>query len=249
MDLQLTGKNAIVTGGSLGIGAAIAIALAREGCNVALNYRKHDTEAKEVIHAIEKLGRRGLAVKADVASFADAQNMVQQVVKEFGRLDILICNAGINWDGVIWNMTEEQWDKVINVNLKGYFNYNKAAAMVFKEQKGGKIVNISSINGLRGKFGQTNYAASKGGEIAMSKSLARELGKFNVNVNVVAPGMVMTDMAKSIPPEFLNKATDETVLGRIATPEECADVVVFLCSDRSRHVTGEVIKVDGGQYI
>ncbi|OHB74661.1 MAG: beta-ketoacyl-ACP reductase [Planctomycetes bacterium RBG_16_59_8] len=247
--MQLTGKNAIVTGGSIGIGAAIALALAREGCNVALNYRKHDTEAKDVVHAIEKLGRRGLAVKADVSSFNDAQNMVQQVVKEFGRLDILVCNAGINWDGVIWNMSEEQWDKVINVNLKGYFNYNKAAAMVFKDQKGGKIVNISSINGLRGKFGQTNYAASKGGEIAMSKSLARELGKFNVNVNVVAPGMVMTDMARSIPPEFLNKATDETVLGRIATPEECADVVVFLCSDRSRHVTGEVIKVDGGQYI
>ena len=113
----------------------------------------------------------------------------------------------------------------------------------------GTIVNVSSINGLRGKFGQTNYSASKGGEIAMSKALARELGRFNVNVNVVAPGMVMTDMAKSIPPEFLNKAVDETVLGRIATPEDCANVVLFLCSDMARHVTGEVIKVDGGQYI
>jgi 3-oxoacyl-[acyl-carrier protein] reductase len=146
-------------------------------------------------------------------------------------------------------MTEEQWDTVINVNLKGYFNYNKAAALVFKDQKGGKIVNISSINGMRGKFAQTNYAASKGGEIAMSKSLARELGKFNVNVNVVAPGMVMTEMAHAIPPEFLTKAMDETAVGRFATPEECADVVVFLCSDRARHITGEVIKVDGGQYM
>jgi 3-oxoacyl-[acyl-carrier protein] reductase len=221
MDLGLEGKSAIVTGGSMGIGSALALALAREGCDVAINYRRHDQESMEIIKRI----------------------------REFGRLDIMVCNAGINWDGVIWKMTEEQWDRVITVNLKGYFNYNKAAALVFKEQKSGKIVNISSINGLRGKFGQTNYAASKGGEIAMSKSLARELGKFNVNVNVVAPGMVMTDMASQIPTEFLNKAVDETVLGRIARPEDCADLVTFLCSDRARHITGEVIKVDGGQYI
>ncbi len=249
MDLGLENKSAIVTGGSLGIGTAIALELAKEGCNVAINYRRHDAEAKEVVSKIEEMGRKGLAVKADVASYNDAQNMINTVVKEFGRLDIMVCNAGINWDGVIWKMSEEQWDTVINVNLKGYFNYNKAAAAVFKNQRSGKIVNISSINGLRGKFGQVNYSASKGGEIAMSKSLARELGKFNVNVNVVAPGMVMTEMARKIPPEFLNKAVDETVLGRIASPEECADVVVFLCSDRSRHITGEVIQVDGGQYI
>jgi len=249
MDLGLEGKNAIVTGGSLGIGTAIALVLAEEGCNVAINYRRHDTEAKELVEKVEAMGRKGLAIKADVSSYDDAQNMVETVISEFGGLDIMVCNAGINWDGVIWKMTEEQWDTVINVNLKGYFNYNKAAAIVFKDQKGGKIVNISSINGLRGKFAQTNYAASKGGEIAMSKSLARELGKFNVNVNVVAPGMVMTDMAHSIPQEFLVAAMDETVVGRFATPEECANVVAFLCSDRSRHVTGEVIKVDGGQYM
>jgi 3-oxoacyl-[acyl-carrier protein] reductase len=249
MDLKLEGKNAIVTGGSVGIGSAIALTLAREGCNVAINYRRHDAEAKEVIEQIGRMNREGLAVKADVSSYDDAQNMVQTVVAEFGRLDIMVCNAGINWDGVIWKMSEEQWDTVINVNLKGYFNYNKAAAIAFKDQKGGKIVNISSINGMRGKFAQVNYSASKGGEIAMSKSLARELGKFNVNVNVVAPGMVMTEMAHGIPPEFLTKAMDETALGRFATPEECADVVAFLCSDRSRHITGEVIKVDGGQYM
>jgi len=194
MDLGLEGKNAIVTGGSLGIGAAIALVLAEEGCNIAINYRRHDTEAKAVAAKAEAMGRKGLAIKADVASYDDAQKMVQTVIEEFGRLDIMVCNAGINWDGVIWKMSEEQWDTVINVNLKGYFNYNKAAAAVFKDQKSGKIVNISSINGLRGKFAQSNYAASKGGEIAMSKSLAKELGKFNVNVNVVAPGMVMTDM-------------------------------------------------------
>ena len=249
MDLGLEGKKAIVTGGSLGIGTAVALALAREGCDVAINYRRHDEEAKEVVRKVEQMGRRGLAVKADVASFADAENMVRTVVDELGGLDILICNAGINWDGVIWKMTEKQWDTVINVNLKGYFNYNRAAAMVFKDQKGGKIVNISSINGMRGRFAQANYAASKGGEIALSKTLAKELGKFNVNVNVVAPGLIWTDMAKNMPPEARNNSQNETALGRLGTPEECADVVVFLCSDRARHVTGEVIKVDGGQYI
>ena len=249
MDLGLEGKNAIVTGGSLGIGTAIALVLAEEGCNIAINYRRHDTEAKAVAAKAEAMGRKGLAIKADVASYDDAQKMVQTVIEEFGRLDIMVCNAGINWDGVIWKMSEEQWDTVINVNLKGYFNYNKAAAAVFKDQKSGKIVNISSINGLRGKFAQSNYAASKGGEIAMSKSLAKELGKFNVNVNVVAPGMVMTDMAYNIPQEFLAAAMDETVVGRFATPEECANVVAFLCSDKARHITGEVIKVDGGQYM
>ncbi|MGD2135333.1 MAG: 3-oxoacyl-ACP reductase family protein [Gemmatimonadales bacterium] len=249
MDLGLEGRNAIVTGGSVGIGSAIALTLAREGCNVAINYRRHDAEAKAIVSQIEAMGRKGLAVQADVASYDDAQAMVRTVCETFGGLDIMVCNAGINWDGVIWKMSEEQFDTVIAVNLKGYFNYNKAAAGVFKDQKGGKIVNISSINGIRGKFAQTNYAASKGGEIAMSKSLARELGKFNVNVNVVAPGMVMTEMAENIPPEFLTKAMDETAVGRFATPQECADVVAFLCSDRARHITGEVIKVDGGQYM
>jgi 3-oxoacyl-[acyl-carrier protein] reductase len=249
VNLGLKGKGTIVTGGSLGIGAAIAIELGREGANVAVNYRRHDTEAKQVVAEIEKLGSKGLAVKADVSSYNDAIKMVQQVQEQFGRLDILVCNAGITWDGVIWKMSEEQWDTVIGVNLKGYFNYNKAAALVFKDQKYGKIVNVSSINGLRGKFAQSNYAASKGGEIAMSKSLARELGAFNVNVNVVAPGMVLTDMMDNLAPEFKNKAMAETVVGRFATPEDCAHLVAFLCSDLSRHITGEVIKIDGGQYI
>jgi 3-oxoacyl-[acyl-carrier protein] reductase len=249
VNLGLKGKGAIVTGGSLGIGAAIAIELGREGANVAVNYRRHDTEAKQVVAEIEKLGAKGLAVKADVSSYNDAIKMVQQVQETFGRLDILVCNAGITWDGVIWKMTEEQWDTVIGVNLKGYFNYNRAAAGVFKDQKYGKIVNVSSINGLRGKFAQSNYAASKGGEIALSKSLARDLGAFNVNVNVVAPGMVLTDMMDNLAPEFKNKALAETVVGRFATPEDCAHLVAFLCSDLSRHITGEVIKIDGGQYI
>ncbi len=199
--------------------------------------------------AIEDLGRKALVVKADVSSYPDAVAMFDQVMEEFGYLDILVCNAGITRDRVIWRMSESEWDQVIAVNLKGYFNYNKLAAAHFKDRRYGKIVNITSINGLRGKFGQTNYSASKGGIIALTKSLAKELGKFNVNVNAVAPGMVMTEMAKKIPQEFLRKALDETVLGRIADPEDISNVVSFLCSERARHITGVTLKVDGGQYI
>ncbi len=247
--MDLDGRNAIVTGGSMGIGAAVAVKLAEDGANVAINFRRHDAEAREVATKIEALGRKALVVQADVAISKDAEKMFEQVLETFGGLDILVCNAGINRDKMIWKMSEDDWDRVINVNLKGYFIYNKQAARVFKDQRYGKIVNITSINGMRGKFGQTNYAASKGGEIALTKSLAKEMGKFNVNVNAIAPGMVMTEMAKKIPAEFLNKALDETVLGRIAEPEDIANVVSFLCSDRSRHITGEIIKVDGGQYI
>jgi 3-oxoacyl-[acyl-carrier protein] reductase len=247
--MNLEGQVAIVTGGSLGIGSAIAISLAKEGANVAINYRKHDKEAKEVVAEIEGMGRKGLAIKADVSLLADAENMVQTVIKELGKLDILVCNAGINKDAVIWKMSEEQWDNVISVNLKGYFNYARAVAPIFKEQKQGKIVNITSINGLRGKFGQSNYSASKGGIIALTKTLARELGRSNVNVNAIAPGMIGTDMMLNLPEEWKQKAVAETVLGRIGTPEDVGNLVAFLCSDKAKHITGEVIKIDGGQYI
>ena len=247
--MELEGKTAIVTGGSLGIGASIAIELARAGANVAINYRKHDNEAKEVAKEIDNLGKKCLVIKADVTSYDDAKIMFNQTKKAFGRIDILVCNAGITKDRVIWKMSEKEWDAVINVNLKGYFIYNKLASEYFKDQRFGKIVNITSINGIRGKFGQTNYSASKGGIISLTKALAKEVGKFNVNVNAVAPGMVMTEMAENIPSEFLQKAVDETVLGRIATVQDVANVVVFLCTENARHITGEVIKVDGGQYI
>ena len=249
MMLGLEGKVAIVTGGSRGIGASIALELARNGCDVALTYRGRADAAAEVAGKIEALGRRALPLQADVSSCEETDATVAKVVAELGGLDILVCNAGITWDGVIWKMSEKQWDAVIATNLKGYFTYNRAAARIFKDQRSGKIVNISSINGLRGKFAQTNYSASKGGNNALSKALAKELGKFNVNVNVVAPGMVATEMAADIPPEFLNAAVQDTVLGRIASCEDVAHVVAFLCSDFARHVTGEVIKVDGGQYI
>jgi len=249
MEAILQGKVAIVTGGSLGIGKAIALDLAASGADVALNYRKHDTEAKGVIAEIEKMGRRGLAVQADVASFADAQRMVGTVIQAFGRLDILVNNAGINRDGVIWKMTEEQWDEVIAINLKGYFNYIRAVAPIFKEQGSGRIVNITSINGLRGKFGQSNYVATKAGIIGLTKSVARELGKFQVTVNAVAPGLIETDMVKQAPQNVRDMALAEILLGHLGQPEDVACAVTFLCGERARHITGQVIQVDGGQYL
>lgn len=247
--MELEGKGAIVTGGSLGIGTAIALDLAKSGANVAINYRKHDKEAKEVVAKIEQMGRKGLVVKADVSNFEEAQRMVENVVKEFGRLDILVNNAGVNWDGVVWKMTEEQWDAVINIDLKGCFNYIRAVAPIFREQKSGKIVNITSINAMRGKFGQANYSAAKAGIIGLTKTVAKELGKYNINVNAVAPGMIETEMMADLPEDIKQKAIDETVVNRLGKPEEVAHVVTFLCSESARHVTGEVIKVDGGQYI
>jgi len=247
--MNLDGKNAIVTGGSIGIGTSIALTLARAGANVAINYRRHADEANAVVAEIEKLGRKGLAVQADVASFQQAEDMVKKVVEEFGSIDILVCNAGINRDGVIWKMTEEQWDQVIDTNLKGYFNYIHAVAPYFREQNHGRIINITSINGLRGKFGQSNYAASKAGIIGLTKTVARELGKSHVTVNAIAPGMIMTEMAKQLEQKWLDIAINETVLGKLGEPEDVANLVVFLASDAAGHITGQVISVDGGQYI
>jgi 3-oxoacyl-[acyl-carrier protein] reductase len=247
--VELEGKAAIVTGASLGIGSACALDLAKNGANVAINYRKHDAEAKTICEQVQAMGRRCMAVRADVANFDDAQNMAAAVVKEFGRIDILVNNAGVNRDSVIWKMTEQQWDEALDINLKGYFNYIRAVAPLFKEQGSGKIINITSINGLRGKFGQANYTAAKAGIIGLTKTVARELAKFNVNCNAVAPGLIETDMVKQAPEDVRQKAMAEIVLGRMGTPEEVAWVVTFLCTERARHVTGEVIKVDGGQYI
>lgn len=246
---DLSGKTAIVTGSSMGIGASVALYLARCGADVAINYRSHDNEANQLAAEIEKLGRKALVVKCDVSSFNEAGKMVESVIASWKHLDILVNNAGINRDGVIWKMTEEMWDDVIAVDLKGYFNFIRAAAPHFRERKTGKIVNVTSINGMRGKFGQANYSAAKAGIIGLTKTVAKELGKSSVNVNAIAPGMILTDMMSGLPDEVKQKAIDETVLGRLGTTEETASVVAFLCSDEARHITGEVIKVDGGQYI
>ena len=247
--MNLEGKSAIVTGGSIGIGNAISLKLAEYGANVALNYRKHKEEAEGTIKKIEEMGKHGIAVQADVSGFNDAEKMVNEVISRFGRIDILVNNAGINWDGVIWKMTEEQWDRVLDINLKGYFNYIRAVSPHFREQQSGKIVNVTSINGMRGKFGQSNYSASKAGIIGLTKAVAKELGKYSVNVNAVAPGLIETDMMKDAPENVRTAAMADIVLNRMGQPDEVANVVCFLCSDLSRHITGEVVKVDGGQYI
>jgi 3-oxoacyl-[acyl-carrier protein] reductase len=249
--MLLEGKSAIVTGGSQGIGSATSLEFGKEGANVCLLYRKHGDEAKRLEAEIRNMGRKAIAVQCDISSFSDAERVVKTALEEFGRLDILVNNAGMNWDGVCWKMTEEQWDRVIEVNLKGYFNMIRHAAPLFKDQKYGKIVNVTSINGLRGKFGQTNYSASKAGIIGYTKALAKELGAFNINVNAVAPGLIETSMLKEneAHDKIIDMAMAEIVLKRVGAPEDVANVITFLASDKSRHVTGEVIKVDGGQYI
>jgi 3-oxoacyl-[acyl-carrier protein] reductase len=249
--MLLEGKNAIVTGGSQGIGEAVSYELAREGANVCLLYRKHESEAYRIRDEITSMGRNALALKADASSFEDAEKIVNQTLETFGSIEILVNNAGMNWDGVSWKMTEEQWDRVIEVNLKGYFNFTRHTAPHFKEQKYGKIINVTSINGLRGKFGQSNYSASKAGIIGYTKSIAKELGAFGVNVNAVAPGLIETSMLRESDArdKIVDLAMGEIVLKRVGLPEDVANVVAFLSSEKARHVTGEVIKVDGGQYI
>jgi 3-oxoacyl-[acyl-carrier protein] reductase len=246
---MLAGKRAFITGGSMGIGTAVTLHLAESGADVAFTYRRHEEEAKALAAKVEALGRKAVPIKSDSAVFAEAEQAVNTAVEVLGGLDILVNNAGINRDGVVWKMSEDQWDLVLDVNLKGYFNYTRFVAPLLKAQKSGKIVNITSINGLRGKFGQSNYSAAKAGIIGLTKAVARELGRFSVNVNAVAPGLIETEMMAKAPDEVKQKALAEIVLGRLGAPSDVARVVAFLCSDAARHVTGEVIRVDGGQYI
>lgn len=249
MDLELSGKAALITGGGRGIGAAIARALAHEGSDVALVDLSAFDDAESLAAELRTTNVRAIAIKADVTDLSAAEAAVAKTLETFGRLDILVCNAGITRDGVVWKLTESAWDEVIAVNLKGAFAYCRAVAPILRAQGSGRVVTVASINALRGKVGQANYAASKAGVAALTKTLARELGRSGVTVNCVAPGMVRTDMIAALPPESRKTAEHESVLGRIAEPEDVANVVTFLCSARARHVTGTVIKVDGGQYI
>lgn len=250
--MEFAGKVALITGGSLGIGRAIALELGRRGADVAftyLGYRRHPGEADDVLGELRVCGGRGLAIEADAADFAASEAAVRAVTAKFGGLHLLVNNAGIARDATLWKMDEAQWDAVLAVNLKGCFNFIRTVSPLFRQQKAGRIVNITSINGLRGKFGQANYAASKAGIIGLTKSAARELGRYNVNVNAVAPGLIETDMAAELSAEARQTALNETVLGRLGCPEDVANAVLFLLSDAARHITGEVLRVDGGQYI
>jgi 3-oxoacyl-[acyl-carrier protein] reductase len=221
------------------------------GANVCLLYRKHDQEAKELVKQLKQLDRVAIALPCDISSHDETARVVDQVLEEFGRIDILVNNAGMNWDGVCWKMKEEQWDRVLDVNLKGYFNLTRHVAPLFKSQKYGKIVNVTSINGLRGKFGQSNYSAAKAGIIGFTKAVAKELGAFSVNVNAVAPGLIETPMLQNSESrdKIAEMAMAEMALKRLGTPKDVAQLVAFLASDNAKHITGEVIKVDGGQYI
>ena len=243
---DLSGKVALVTGGARGIGASIAEELARAGARVAV---VDVSPGLDLVLKIEEMGGQALALKGDVTDLAGAQEVVEEVRTRWGRLDILVLNAGITRDSVVWKMTEEAWDEVISVNLKGCFTYARAAAPHFRSQGSGRIILISSINGLRGKFGQANYAATKAGMIGFAKSLAKELGRSGVTVNVVAPGFISTPMTDAMPEEAKEKALGEIALGHAGTVEDIAWMVAFLASERARFITGEVIKVDGGQYI
>ena len=244
----LDGRVALVTGGMKGIGLAISDDLAAHGAHVAACGRSMGA-SDDFRRTVEAHGRRALPVQADVSDHQRSFEVIEEIRAELGSLDILVLNAGLNRDGVVWKMGEESWDTVMGADLKGLFNYTRAVAPVLREQKWGRIIVISSINGLRGKFGQSNYSAAKAGGIGFAKAVAKELGRSNVTVNVVAPGMIRTAMADNIPEKFIKIAEDETVLGRIGDPEDIAGLVTFLASDRARHITGEVIKVDGGQYI
>ncbi len=249
MSKLLEGKVALITGGSSGIGTAAVQLFAREGARVAFTYRRNKESAEQLQAELTGEGATVQAYHADMADFDRAAEVVETICRDLGPLEILVNNAGANQDGVIWKMTEAAWDEVIAADLKGVFNYTRAAAPVMREQKAGRIITVSSINGLRGKFGQSNYAAAKAGVIGFSKSLARELGRAGVTVNVVCPGLIATKMILDMPDDFKQKALEEIIIGRIGTPEDVADLIAFLASAKARHITGEVIKVDGGQYI
>jgi 3-oxoacyl-[acyl-carrier protein] reductase len=244
-NIDLKGKRALVTGASRGIGKCIAMQLAEAGADIAFTYGQSVDAAKAVAASLEAKGVRTIMIQADASDFSAAQAAVDEVVKAWGGLDILVNNAGITRDTLILRMTEEQWDAVIQTNLKSVFNYGKAAAKAML-RTGGSIINMASIIGITGNAGQTNYAASKAGIIGFSKSLAKELASRNVRVNVVAPGYIMTDMTDKLDEKALKAIEDSIPMKRGGKAEEVADVVTFLASDMSAYVTGAVLQVDGG---
>ncbi len=244
----LVGRVAIVTGGSRGIGQAIAIDLARAGANVVFTFRDDAEGAHRTTAAIAAAGRCPLGLRADGRVAGTAERVVAAAEQHFGRLDVLVNNAGVARDHVVWKMPDEAWDEVMETNLTACFRFVRAAIPLMRAG-GGRIVNISSINAQRGKFGQANYTASKAGLIGFSKTVAREVGSFGITVNVVTPGLIATDLVAAAPDEVRTRALGEIVLGRLGEPEDVAALVTFLASDRARHITGAVIPVDGGQYL
>jgi len=244
--MDLINKNCLVTGGSRGIGKSISELLGSYGANVAITFARSKDAANEVVENIKKFDVKAVAFQADAVDFSKAEEVVQRVVEEFGQIDILVNNAGITRDNLLLRMTEEQWDEVIDTNLKSVFNYSKAVAKPMMRARGGSVINISSVVGISGNAGQSNYSASKAGITGFTKSFAKELASRNIRANVVAPGYISTEMTGSLDEKLLESIKKETPLGRAGEPDEIANVVAFLASDLSSYITGEVIRVDGG---
>lgn len=241
----LEGKTAIITGASRGIGKAIAVRFAQEGCNVAFTDLFEDENMKNTEAELQTLGVKAKGYASDASNFEDTDKVVNEIVKEFGQIDALVNNAGITKDTLLMRMTEEQWDAVIKVNLKSVFNFTKAAQRTMLKQRSGSIINLSSVVGVSGNAGQSNYSASKAGIIGFTKSVARELGSRGVRSNAIAPGFIITEMTGKIP-EDARKAWEASIpLKRGGTPEEVAGVALFLASDLSSYVSGQVIQVCG----
>lgn len=243
---DLTGRVAVVTGSSRGIGRAIAQALAAQGASVVVNYAINEEAARQVVDAISAAGGTAMAVQADVSKAEQAAALMDAAIRAYGRLDILVNNAGITRDTLILRMSEEDWDIVLNTNLKGAFHCMKAAIKPMMRQRYGRIISISSVSGIAGNAGQANYAAAKAGLIGLSKSVARELASRNITVNVIAPGLISTDLTASLPAELIAAGVQRTPLGRMGTPQEIAAAAVFLASEEAGFITGQVLVVDGG---
>lgn len=247
--MHLKGKVAIVTGGSRGIGRAVAVALAKSGATVVVNYMGSEESAHGTLDLVKAAGSTGMVVKCNVASGDDVAEMVKSVVDAYGHIDILVNNAGVTHDGLLMRMKEEDWDDVMAINLKGTFLVTKAVSRIMMKQKSGRIVNISSVVGVIGNIGQTNYSASKAGVIGFTKSCAKEFASRGVAVNAVAPGFIDTDMTAVLPEAIRAEMVKQIPMGRMATPEEVASVVTFLATDMAGYMTGQVLNVDGGMVM
>jgi 3-oxoacyl-[acyl-carrier protein] reductase len=242
----LTGKTALITGASRGIGKAIALRFAMEGADIAITNIADDDEFKATLKEIEGLGVKAKGYVSNAASYDDSQRVINDVVKDFTRIDVLVNNAGITRDTLLMRMTEDQWDTVIAVNLKSVFNLTKAVLMTMIKQKGGSIINMSSVVGVSGNAGQSNYSASKAGILGFTKSVAKEVGSRNIRCNAIAPGFILTEMTEKLPDDVKKEWADKIPLKRGGTPEDVANTCLYLASDLSSYVTGQTIHVCGG---